>query len=183
VEYILKPSSNLTDTVNNLTGRRENLGILMTITVTSPITGAAQTGFTSPTYTLTGDTPPNPNGKQNAVTALGGTQAGASVHSVASPFTISAFRPAIFKALGKANPTTGVISTVPRNVYKVITRKGLLPLAGQAPVTMLVTTTFEVPAGADLASPGEVRAAISAHIGAMNQQSAGIGDTLVSGII
>lgn len=155
----------------------------MTINVTSPITGAAQTGFTSPTYTLTADTPPNPNGKQNAVTALGGTQTGVSVHSVAAPFTVTAFRPAVFRQLGKANPVTGIIANVPRNVYKVVTRKGVLPLAGQPYQTMLVTTIIEVPAGADLASPAECRAALSAHIGALSQQSAGIGDTAVSGII
>lgn len=155
----------------------------MTISLTSPITGAAQTGFTSPTYTLTADTAPSINGKQWAVTALGGTQAGVSVHSVAAPFTISCFRPAVFKALGKANPTTGLITNVPVNIYKVNTRKGVLPLAGQPYRTMLITTTIEVPAGSDLASPSEIRAALSAHAGALSQQSAGAGDTLVSGII
>lgn len=155
----------------------------MTISVTSPITGAAQTGFTAPTYTLTTDTAPSANGKQWAVTALGGTQAGVSTHSVAAPFTISCFRPAVFKQLGKANPTTGLIANVPNNVYKVITRKGVLPLAGQPYRTMLITTVMEVPAGSDLASPSEIRGALSAHLGALSQQSAGIGDTNVSGII
>jgi hypothetical protein len=49
----------------------------MSISVTSPITGGAQTGLTSPTYTVVTDTaPPGNPGKQVAVTALGGTQAG-----------------------------------------------------------------------------------------------------------
>lgn len=155
----------------------------MTITVTSPITGAAQSGLTSPTYTLTGDIAPDNNGKQNAVTALGGTQTGVTSHSVASPFTITAIRPKVLKGLGSPNPVTGVIKQVPRNVYKVITRKGVLPLAGQSVQTMLVTTTIEVPAGADLADPQNVRAALSAHFGSLNQQSSGIGDTSVSGIL
>lgn len=155
----------------------------MTITVTSPITGTAQTGLTSPTYTHVADAAPTPQGKQVAVTALGGTQTGVIVHSVAAPFTISAFRPAVFKQLGKANPTTGLISNVPKNQYKVITRKGVLPLAGQPYQTMLVTTIIDVPAGSDLADPANVRAALSAHIGALSQQSAGIGDTTVSGVI
>lgn len=59
----------------------------MSFTLTSPITGAAQTGFTSPTYTLTSDLAPDNNGKQVAVTALGGTQVGVTTHSVAAPFT------------------------------------------------------------------------------------------------
>lgn len=155
----------------------------MTITVTSPITGTAQTGLTAPTYTLTADLAPDTNGKQNAVTALGGTQTGVTTHSVAAPFTVTAIRPKILKGLGKANPTTGVVSSIPRNVYKVLTRKGVLPLAGQAYTTMLISTTIEVPAGADLADPANIRAALSAHIGALSQQSAGIGDTSVSGVI
>jgi hypothetical protein len=72
---------------------------------------------------------------------------------------------------------------VPKNVYKLLTRKGVLPLAGQPYQVMLISTQIEVPAGADLVSPAEVRAALSAHIGALSQQSAGIGDTAVSGII
>ncbi len=155
----------------------------MTITVTSPITGAAQTGLTSPTYSLTADTPPGPNGKQNAVTSLGGTQTGVTTHSIASPFTVTAVRPLTFKQLGLPNPVTGVLKSVPKNSFKVITRKGVLPLAGQAPQVMLITTTIDLPAGADLADAANVRAALSAHIGALSQQSSGIGDTVVTGII
>lgn len=155
----------------------------MTIALTSPITGGAQTGLTSPTYTHVADTAPTPQGKQVAVTALGGTQTGVTVHSVASPFTISAFRPATFKALGKAHPVTGVISNVQKNQYKVITRKGVTVLAGQPIQTMQITTIIDVPAGADLADPVNVRAGISAHIGALDQQSVGIGDTTVNGVI
>lgn len=155
----------------------------MTITVTSPITGAAQTGLTSPTYTLTADVAPDSNGKQNAVTALGGTQTGVTTHSVASPFTITATRPKVFRVLGKPNPTTGLVKDVPMNTYTVLTRKGVLPLAAQPYVNCMIKTTISIPAGSDTADPANLRAALSAHIGALYQQSAGIGDTSVSGII
>jgi hypothetical protein len=155
----------------------------VTIAFSSPITGGAQTGLTAPTYTHVADIAPSITGKQVAVTALGGTQTGAIVHSVAAPFTVSCFRPAVYKQLGKANPVTGLIANVPKNQYKVITRKGVLPLAGQPYQTMQVTTTIDVPAGSDLADPVNIRAALSAHIGALSQQSAGIGDTTVSGVI
>jgi hypothetical protein len=155
----------------------------MTFALTSPVTGAAQTGFTAPTYTLTTDSAPMNNGKQFAVTALGGTQTGVTSHSVAAPFTGTFVKPVAFKALGKANPVTGLITSVPRNVYKFITRKGVLPLAGQPAQTMLVTTIMEVPAGADLADAANVRAALSFHFGSISQQSAGIGDTDVTGIM
>lgn len=155
----------------------------MTIALTSPVTGLAQTGLTSPTYTHVSDVAPDVNGRQYAVTALGGTQTGVTVSSVAAPFTITFFRPKVFKALGTPNPVTGIIGSVSRNVYKVITRKGVLPLAGQPYQTMLVTTTIEVPAGSDTADAPNIRAALSMHFGSLSQQSAGQGDTVVSGVL
>lgn len=155
----------------------------MSVNLTSPITGAAQTGFTSPTYTHVSDVAPDSNGRQVAVTALGGTQTGVIAHSVAAPFTLTVVRPKVYKVLGKANPVTGLISNVPKNVYKFITRKGALPLAGQPYQTMLITTVIEVPAGADLADAPNLRAGLSAHFGGIAQQSAGFGDTAVSGIL
>lgn len=155
----------------------------MTVALSSPVTGSAQTGLTSPTYTLTTDVAPGNNGKQWAVTTLGGTQTGATAHSVASPFTISFWRPMIMKILGQPNALTGVVSNVPVNQYKLITRKGVLPLAGQAFRTMVITSTIEVPAGADTADAVNIRAALSAHIGSLSQVSAGVGDTAISGVM
>ena len=150
---------------------------------TSPITGTPQTGLTSPTYTHTADVAPDVNGKQVAVTALGGTQTGVVAHSISSPFTLTMVRPKTMKLLPAVNPTTGQLRNVPKNTSKVITRKGVIPLAGQAPVVMVVTTTIDVPAGADTADAASVRAALSAHIGLLSQQSAGIGDTVTTGVL
>lgn len=155
----------------------------MSYSPSTPVTGAAQTGFTSPTYTLTADIAPDNNGKQHAVTALGGTQTGVNVHSVAAPFTCTFSRPRVFKALGKPNPTTGLVKDVPMNTYKFLTRKGVLPLAGQPYANMIIRTEIQVPAGSDAADPANIRAALSAHIGLLSQQSAGIGDTNVSGVV
>lgn len=155
----------------------------MTWNLTSPITGAAQTGFTSPTYTLTADTASDVNGKQSAVTALGGTQTGVVAHSVASPFTIAFWRPKVLKILGRTNPVTGLLPSVPLNTYKVVTKKGVLPLAGQPHALGRITSVIEVPSGSDAADPANLRAMFSAHIGALNQQSAGMGDTAITGVM
>lgn len=149
----------------------------------SPVTGAAQTGLTSPTYTLTADVPPNSHSEQLAVTALGGTQTGVTSHSVSSPFTITMERPANPRLLPNANPVTGVVSSIPRNVYTFRTRKGVLPLAGQAKQVMLVETRISVPAGADEADSASIRAALSAHFGVLWAQSSGIGDTCIDGVL
>jgi hypothetical protein len=155
----------------------------MSFAPTSPVTGAAQSGLTSPTYTLTADVAPAQNAKQYAVTALGGTQTGVISHSVAAPFTLAMFRPQNPQILSPVDPVTGVLRRVPVNTYKVITRKGVLPLAGQASKNMVVTTMIDVPAGADTADPASIRAALSAHIGLLSQVSAGVGDTAINGIL
>jgi hypothetical protein len=69
------------------------------------------------------------------------------------------------------------------NQYTVLTRKGVLPLAAQPYATAMVKTIVSIPAGSDVADPANLRAMLSAHIGALSQQSAGIGDTSVSGIL
>lgn len=149
----------------------------------SPATGATVTGLTSPTYTLTTDVAPNINGKQYAVTALGGTQTGVSTNTVSKPFSISFFRPAVLKTLPQANPVTGVIKNVPMNTYKLITRKGASPAANQNPIVGRITTTIEVPAGTDTYEPEELQAMISAHFGVGWASASGIADTVVSGVI
>lgn len=155
----------------------------MTIALTSPVAGSVQTGFSSPTYTVVADTAPGSNGKQWAVTALGGTQVAVRAHSASDPFTVTFERPVTVRSAPIPNPVTGVISNVPRNTYKVRVRKGVLPVAGQNPQVMLQTGVFDVPAGADLADPANVRAGTSLFIGSLSQQSAGWGDTLNSAVI
>jgi len=156
----------------------------MSFSLSSPVTGGAQTGFTSPTYTLATDTAPTNSGKQYAVSAIGGTQAGVDSSSTPSrPFTITLQRPAVLRQLPTVDPVTGMLRNVPRNTYKVIVRKGTTPLAGQPAAVMNITVQFDVPAGADSADPSNVRAGLSLLIGALNQISASIGDSLVSGVI
>lgn len=155
----------------------------MSLTLTSPITGGAQTGLTSPTYTISADVAPTNTGKQYAVTALGGTQTSVDASSsVSRPFTVTLSRPATFKSLGPVDPVTGALRSVPRNTFTVIVRKGVTPLAGQSAVPLLAKLTIDVPAGADIADAPNVRAAMSLLVGALNQVSAGLGDTIITGV-
>ena len=147
----------------------------------SPVTGTAQTGLTSPTYTLSADTAPSANGKQYAITALGGTQTGVTTTGASTPFTLSFFKPAVLKT--RTVDVDGKLTAAPMNVYKQITRKSVAcDLYGSTRV-MLITTSIEVPAGSELADSGDVRAALSCHIGALSNTSAGIGDTVVTGVL
>jgi len=156
----------------------------MSFTLTTPVTGAAQTGFTTPTYTLATDTAPTSAGKQYAVSAIGGTQTGVdTASSPTKPFTITLSRPQVLRALAPVDPVTGVLRSVPRNSYVIRTRKGVVPLSGQSPAVAQATTQIDVPAGSDIADPANIRAMLSLHIGSLNQIPASIGDTCVTGVI
>jgi len=149
----------------------------------SPVTGAAVTGLTSPTYTIVADVAPNINGKQYAITALGGTQSNVDTNTVSKPFTITFFRPAVLRTLPQANPVTGVIRNVPVNTYKLITRKGVAPAANQVPMVARITTIIEVPAGSDTYEPEDLKALLSMHFGTGWNQATGIADTVITGVI
>lgn len=156
----------------------------MSITPSSPLSGGTQTGFTSPTFTLTADVAPSSNAKQYAVTALGGTQpASVDVHSASRPFTLTFVRPKAFKVLGVPNPATGVVSQVPMNVWKIIVRKGVTPLSGQSSKVLPIMVTLAIPAGADEDDDDNVRAAVSLLVGALNNVSSDLGNSLINGTL
>lgn len=152
------------------------------LTVPGTINGTAQNGgFTTPTYTATASAVTFPNGKIYTITAKAGTQPGTvDVHSASRPFSVLVSRPANIRGLPAVN-ANGVLPNVPVNTYSVNTRKGVTPLAGQASVLASIKTSLNVPAGADLADAANLRAMISAHIGALQQMSAEIGETALTG--
>lgn len=156
----------------------------MSISLASPVTGGAQTGFTSPTYTIASDIYPNGvNGKQYVVTALGGTQTNVRAHSVSDPFTIAFTRPQSPKALQNANPVTGRYGNIPKNSYSIIVRKGVNYAANQAPEIALGRCYFEIPAGSDSYDSANIRAMNSLLIGAAWAQSSGWGDTQINAVL
>lgn len=155
----------------------------MAFSPSTPVTGATVSGLTSPTYTIAADVAPSINGKQYAVTALGGTQTGVETNTVSKPFTLSFFRPAALRVLPAINPVTGIVKNVPMNQYKLITRKGVQPAANQANMVARITTIIEIPAGSDTYEPEDIRALISAHFGTGWAQASGIADTVITGVL
>lgn len=155
----------------------------MAFSPASPVTGGAQTGLTAPTYTLSADVAPAAHGKQYAVTALGGTQTGVEVHSASNPFTITMFKVASPKSLPVLNPVTGVLSSVPKNTYRMVIRKGLEVMSGQPRQIGLISIEISLPAGADIQDPESVRAALSLVVGTLSSISASLGDTLIQNLL
>lgn len=154
----------------------------MTWSPDSSTTGGAQTGFTSPTFTLVDDTAPSVNGKQKVVSALGGTQGSATANSISRPFTATFYKPATPRSLQAANPISGLRGSIPNNQYKLIVRKGGFADAG-VPCTAVARLTIDVPAGMDAYNPDEVRAMCSFLVGLLSEESADLGDTVVTGVL
>jgi len=134
------------------------------------VTGSAVTGLTSPTYTFTADVAPTANGKQFAVTTLGGTQTGVRTHSISSPFSATWYRDPAPKQIGAVD-SNGILRSVPNNKYRLIMRVGFLPLAGQQYRTGVIRVEFDVPAGAEVADPAQLKAAFSSLGGLLNQHA------------
>jgi hypothetical protein len=155
----------------------------MSISVTSPITGGAQTGLTTPTQTVVTDVAPDINGRQYVVTALGGTQTGVRVHSVSDPHSITFYRPKVPKTLQSPNPVTGRYGSIAKNVYGLLLRKGVNFAANNAPDLMLSRLETSVPVGSDAYDSANIRGGLSTMFGAIAQQSAGYGDMCVNGVL
>jgi hypothetical protein len=65
----------------------------------------------------------------------------------------------------------------------MIVRKGVNYAANQAPDLCIARLTVDVPAGSDSYDAVNIRAMFSLIAGILSQQSSGVGDTLVTGIL
>lgn len=154
----------------------------MSFSLSSPVTGATISGLTAPTYTLVADTAPSASSKQFAVSALGGTQSGVSVHTIGSPFTITMFRPSNFKTLGQPN-NSGVIKAFPKNTFEILVRKGVGVLANQPIQLLPIRISIPCPAGVDTYDAVSLKAALSLAFGALYANASIIADTCITGTL
>lgn len=154
----------------------------MSVDIPTPVTGAAVTGLTNPTYTIVEDGSQS-NAKAYVVTALGGTQTNVRTHSVSDRFSVQIYRPAVLRALPRANPLTGVYGTIPKNVYNVVVKKGVKVDANGVLDQMTMRLSIEVPAGADAADAINIKAALSFIAGILWTQPDDFADLAVLGTI
>lgn len=160
----------------------------MSLSPNATVTGGAQTGFTSPTFTIAADTPPESNAKQWYVSALGGTQTGASAHAGASPFTVAFFRPKSFRRPATPNGVLsisgGANGVKGKNTFKLIVRKGVFAYdTNYRDGLLMATLSVDVPVGSESMSKDDIRSAISCLIGFLNGNSAAIGDSIIDGTL
>lgn len=159
----------------------------MSLNPSSPITGAAVTGLTSPTYTYTEDST-DQNSRKFVVTALGGTQTGVEVHSIGSPFFLQVSRQPQLKSLPKPN-NLGIYPSIPVNEFRIKGVKGATVNGSVAGVSSETLCTLDcrlrVPAGVELSTndPEELKALLSFLCGFMFSNASGIYDLASTGLL
>lgn len=158
----------------------------MSLTVSTPIAGSDQTGFTSPSFDVAQDNAVQVNARRWIVTSTTGT--GVAGHTVSNPFMIQVSRPAVFKPaptyLGHIGSSGGAAYRgTGKNEYRVIVKKGTTVADGLAGLIDM-DLTIRIPAGTEFAAPADIRAALSLLAGFVaNETSSGLGDTLIQGTL
>lgn len=155
----------------------------MTWSPDSSITGSAQTGLTSPTYTVAADLAPDANSRQYVVTALGGTQTNVRASSAGDPFTCTIRKDKTYKVLPAKNPVNGAYGNVPMNKTEILFRKGVYIDSDNTIRVANIRVIAELPAGSEVTDAVNIRAAASFALGILAEESADYGDSLVTGII
>jgi hypothetical protein len=155
----------------------------MTWSPDSSITGSAQTGLTTPTYTLATDLAPDANSRQYVVTALGGTQTNVRSSSAGDPFTALIRKDRTYKVLPSRNPVTGAYGNIPKNKTEILVRKGVYVDSDNTLQVANLRIIAELPAGCEVTDAVNVRAMCSFALGLLSEESADYGDSLITGII
>jgi len=147
------------------------------------VTGAANTGLTTPGYTMTEDQATLAYMRQFIVSALTGTQTGVRSHSSTDPFLCWMSRPAAFRDRPTLNVQGQVVGNS-KNEFVIGFKKGVLPIAGGAvPQMTEAILRVRIPAGAEIADMAQLRALFSLIGGVFNGQAVGIVDSLLSGTL
>jgi len=158
----------------------------MSLNPTSPVTGAAVTGLTTPGYVFTEDQAPDGNTRKFVITSVTGTQTGVEAHSVASPFYVLVRRPSQVKTLGRINPVTGQPTSIPVNEHRVSLFKGAT-IAGTVATEAILVLDLRIrtPAGIDLVANDteELKAALSFFGGFLSANASGLYDLICTNML
>lgn len=154
----------------------------MSISLTSPVAGTNQTGFTSPSFVIIPDVAPDVNGKQWVIESSTGTQT-ASNNEVGNPFSFVFWRPKVFKALPSGVSITGFSRSIPKNEWVCKTTKAVKVNSLGGTSLAEVVTYIRIPVGAIAASADDLKAMLSMHGGAISQDTTQWFDTIQSGTL
>lgn len=155
----------------------------MSVSISGTITGGAQTGFTTPGYTVTQDNAVDGNVKRWVVTALTGTQASVRTHTVSDEFSFTVVKPRVMKMIQAFSSLLPNQFKPNFNRYWLIFRKGGIPASGLVSVPQVIRCPIDIAAGVDSYDAAQVRALTSFFVGVVNSISSGLGDTLCNGVL
>ena len=150
------------------------------ISIEPAVTGGTATNFlTSPVFTTVKDKPLDTNQNQVACTALAsGTATNGRYHTPSDPCTVTSSRPKSIKTLQSVGEDLDQF-----NEYSVLTRKGVKCRSTGEIRTMTVRTVYRIPVGAEVYDAVNVAIGASLHHGLTAEESSGIIDTIISGLL
>jgi hypothetical protein len=152
----------------------------MSFTLTGTIAGVAVTGFATPVFTIVEDTAAAPNTRRWFCT-VAATAPSSVVHAASNPFIVELTRPASFKSVPSLNSTTGfAVKSTGKNSYRIRIIKGTVPSTGLYD-RVLIDCQIGIPAGSEVNDVNQILNAWSLFGGFINENPAGLGDTLVDG--
>lgn len=156
---------------------------MSTINLAGPTTTTGTTTLlTSPTYSFVPGVSKDQSAKAYTVSALGGTQTGVAIHTLAKPKEVIFKRFKDYLRAAKYNSLTAKFGVVPKNTISVIGRGGVNISATQVEICS-VRLDVSVPSGAEAYDPANVEAATLMTIQATINQLAAILDASRSGTI
>lgn len=146
----------------------------MSISLTGPTAAFTSTSglLTAVTLTFVADQSNNLQTKAYALSAIGGTATGATIHSVAAPKQVFFKRPASYAVMSGYNQVSGLYSRVPKNVHRVMS-KGSCKVGATQWETIPCSTQIGVPAGSSYDAVN-LELSIAMHILALFNQLANI---------
>lgn len=154
----------------------------MSLTISGTIAGTAVTSAATPVFTATEDSSAGPNFRRWYITTVA-TANNADAHSVSKPFYVELHRPAVFKPAPQYDVTgTRLVGPVGRNTYKIRIIKGV-DVTSSVTGICLFEGTFQVPSGADIVDPENVRVVLSLLGGLINEDSVNLAETFVTGLL
>jgi hypothetical protein len=153
----------------------------MSISLAGPTDAITTNKLTAGTYTFVADMANDNRSKAFVVSALGGTQTGANIHSVDAPKQFIVKKPAAFLQPSAYNTVSGRYGKVPKNVTRVIGRGSCNVAANQVEIIPM-SLDIVVPAGGMSYDRVNVEASVAMFIMALHNQKEEIIQALYDGL-
>lgn len=154
----------------------------MSISLTGPTAAITSLSglLSAATFTFVADSANDNRTKVFALSAIGGTATGATIHSVSAPKQFMVKRPSQYAMPGGYNQVSGMYSRVPKNITRVI-GKGSCKIGANQTEVISMSLDIGIPAGASYDAVN-LEASVAMFIAGLHDQKEEIIKALQDGL-